>query len=199
MNEINPVNPVNGDPTNPQWQGGKPQGAIAQVPSTFNLQQVLEFSFHIRRLPTVNFTVNKVNVPGVSLPAAGQETPFMQIPVPGDHVTYETLVLNFRIDEGMENYFELHKWLTTISGLRGGDAYGRLAVKPEYTGFGVTSEILVAVRNAQKNVVRAITYHDAWPTTLKMDQIFDATLQEVSYFSATAVFRFSTFDTSIDV
>lgn len=187
------------NPNLPQWQSQKPTGALEQVPSTVNLQSPLGFRFFIKRLPNVAFFVNKMNLPGITLPAAEEATPFMMLPKPGDHVVYEQLVLNFRIDEGMENYFSLQDWLQTIGGLKGGEAYGRLAAKPEYTGYGLESEILVSVLNAQKNVVRNITYSDSWPTQLKLDNIFDAGLTEVQYFSATAIFRFSVMTSSTEV
>jgi hypothetical protein len=192
---VDGINPQTGQPTQPQWQPTKPQGALNQVPPTFNLQSGIGYQFHIKRLPNVNFFVNRVNTPGVSLPPAIEHTPFIIIPKPGDHIIYEPLVLNFLIDEGLNNYFELQKWLATIAGRRGGRAYGELAKNPEYTGHGVMSEILVSILNAQKNVIRTITYHDAWPTSLtKLDH--DAQATAVPYLDATATFLFTDYDTS---
>lgn len=187
------------DPNLPQFQPEKPTGALKQVPETFDLQQVLGFRFFIKRLPTVNFFVNQVNIPGISLPSADEATPFLVLPQPGDHPQYETLVLNFKVDQGMENYFALVKWMLTISGLLGRRAYTKLAVKPEYTGEGVKSEILVSILNAQKNLIRSITYHDAWPTQVKLDRALDSTLESVEYLNCTAIFKYSFYESSTDV
>lgn len=180
----------------PQWQPDKPIGALNQVPQTFDLQSSLGFRFFIKRLPSVNFFVNKVNIPGINLPAAGEATPFIELPLPGDHPTFDMLVLNYRIDKGMDNYFSLVDWMLALSGLLGGDAYADLAKKPGFTGKGLVSEILVSITNSQKNVIRNITYHDAWPTQLRLDRVLDVTLESVEYLSATAVFRYSFYESN---
>ena len=180
------------------WKPDKPQGAINQNPKTENLQSPLGFRVHIKRSPNTNYFVHRINVPGILLPSADEATPFTVIPQPGDHVTFDPLVLTFRVDEGMNNYFELQKWLLDISGLDGGKAYQKLNKRPEYTGFGVKSEILVSCLNAQKNPVRNITYHDSWPTQLSGLQ-YDASLTSVDYLTATCTFRYIFYESTTDV
>ena len=176
----------------------KPAGALADVPATFNLQSPLGFRFFIKRAPNTNYYVNRVNIPGIQLPAAEQATPYYPVPWPGDHLSWETLILNFRVDEGMNNYFELHNWMMAASTAIPSD-YATLSKTPEFTGFGVESEIVLAVQNAQKNVIRIINFHYAWPTVLKMDASFDTSLTEVHYVSATCVFKYLNYDSTTQV
>ena len=41
-------------------------------------------------------------------------TPFKDIPIMGDKLTYENLDITFIIDEFLENYRSLHEWMTAI-------------------------------------------------------------------------------------
>ena len=41
-------------------------------------------------------------------------TPFKEIPVQGDHLTFDNLEITFLVDEKLENYRELHQWLVGI-------------------------------------------------------------------------------------
>ena len=41
-------------------------------------------------------------------------TPLKDIPLLGDKLTYEDLTITFIVDENLENYIEMHTWLTAI-------------------------------------------------------------------------------------
>lgn len=165
-------------------------GALRNVPDTFNYQSPIGFRFYIKRLPTVNFYVQKVNIPGVILPAAIEVTPFLDIPQPGDHVQYEPLMLEFLVSEGLENYVELQKWLLTIGDAAGGQAYAKLMNANPISGDGIRSEIILSVEDSAKNPVTNVVFHDAWPTSLT-GLSFDSTeVGDIKYLNATATFKY---------
>ena len=56
----------------------------------------LGFDFRIRKLPTVNYFVQSVNLPGVQLGEAQIPTPFITVPIPGDHMSFGDLIVTFR-------------------------------------------------------------------------------------------------------
>jgi hypothetical protein len=169
------------------------KGAISQVPTTFNYQSPLGFRFFIRRLPEVNYFVNKINIPGLTLPAAPEASPFIEIPQPGDHVVFDPLVVSFIIDEGLNNYKQLQRWLKIIGDAAGGEEYKWLANKSMIDQDGVKSEIMLSIEDSSRNQILTVNFHDAWPTSLTALQ-FDATQTDVQYLIATAVFRYSTYD-----
>lgn len=183
--------------SNFNWKPSKPQGALSRNPSTPNLQSPLGFRFFVRRSPNVNYYVNKCNVPGVSLGPATHATPNLIIPEPGDHIQFEPLVVTFRVDEGMKNYFEISNWMKAIAGFNPRELI-KLAANPEWSGYGILSEIEVIVLNAQKNAIRNIFYHRAWPTQLSTLQ-FDTTLETVDYVPATCVFYYMDYSTDTNV
>lgn len=179
------------------WKPAKPTGALSRNPSTVNLQSPLGFRFNVQRSPDVTYFVNRINVPGMSVGAAPYATPNLIMPLPGDHIQFEPLVVTFRVDEGMKNYFELAHWMKGLSGFDTKEL-SKMVANPEWSGYGVTSELEVLVLNAQKNAVRKIFYHHAWPTQLSTLQ-FDVSLETVDYVPATVVFMYRDYDTDTDV
>jgi hypothetical protein len=186
------------EPVKPNWEPPKPTGALKDNPKTEDLQSALGIRFHLKRSPNTNYFVYRINLPGITLPSADEGTPFIELPQPGDHIQFEQpLIVTFRVDKGLNNYFELHHWLKDISGFNP-KKYAELNKNPEYTGYGIKSEILVSLLNAQKNVIRNLTYHECWPTSLST-LVFDAAVTEERYLTATCVFRFSDFSSTLDV
>ena len=51
---------------------------------------------------------------GINLGDAIFPTPFKQIPIQGDDLTFDNLEITFLVDEKLENYRELHQWLVGI-------------------------------------------------------------------------------------
>src|SRR5690606_103637 len=59
--------------------------ALDKVPSNNNFLSPLGFHFSVRKLPNVNFFVQRVRIPSISLPPADTPNPFVKIPYSGDH------------------------------------------------------------------------------------------------------------------
>jgi hypothetical protein len=186
------------EPIRPNWEPTKPTGALENNPKTEDTQSALGCRFHIQRSPNTNYFVYRVNIPGITLPAAEEGTPFISLPQPGDHIQFEQpLVVTFRVDRGLNNYFELWNWVRDIAGIDP-KAYTKLNQNPEYSGYGIKSEILVSILNSQKNVIRNFTYHEAWPSSLSTLQL-DASATEERYLTATVVFKFNDYSSTLDV
>ena len=66
------------------------------------------------KLPTVEFFIQTANIPGITLGDTSLDTPLKDIPMPGDKVTYQSLDVSFLVDENLNNYKEIHDWMTGI-------------------------------------------------------------------------------------
>ena len=183
----------------------KSQGALNQVPQTFNQQPGTSFKVNIKRFPDVNYYVYKINIPTITLPMAPEATPILAIPKPGSQVMFDPLVMVFRVEEGLKNFTQLGDWMKTIASLyEPGPSdlnplpspYGLLAENAEWTGEGVTTEILVAITGSAKNSILNMTFHDCWPSQLSMNKTLDSTTADVQYLDATATFRYSYYEFS---
>ena len=91
-----------------------PQSPIFRQPTQLDYASPTQFKFGINQLPKVEFFTTQANVPGISLADAVFPTPYKDIPVMGDKLTYENLTISFLVDENLENYISLHEWMTGI-------------------------------------------------------------------------------------
>jgi hypothetical protein len=153
------------------------------------------FKFILLRAPHLNFTVQQVNVPGVTAEPPRVETPFMTLPLPGARSTYNPLSLSFKVTENFENYLEILEWIHALSpennfrGYRTASAKGR-------TFDGLTSDIDLTI--LQSSMLPSINFKfvDAMPTSLS-DLTFDTTVSDVDYITATVEFMYSYYEHTI--
>ena len=68
-------------------------------------------NYQLKNFPKVAFLCQAANIPGVRIPDINVATPFRDIPIAGTETEYEDLVVKFLIDENMENYVSIHKWI----------------------------------------------------------------------------------------
>ena len=88
--------------------------ALARQPTEFDYADPTKFKFSITKLPLVEFFTTQANIPGISLGESVFPTPFKQIPLQGDELTFDNLEITFIVDEKLNNYRELHQWLVGI-------------------------------------------------------------------------------------
>ena len=90
------------------------QSPLARQPEKLDYASPTQFKFGIHQLPKVEFFTISANVPGISAGFATQPTPFKDIPIVAEKLTYENLSITFQIDEYLENYISLHNWMKGI-------------------------------------------------------------------------------------
>jgi hypothetical protein len=180
---------INNQPTNPQFLS--PVG----------------FNFSIRKLPNVNYFAQSINLPGVQLGETIFPTPFINIPIAGDHMSFGDMAITFKIDENMENYIELFNWiqylgypesfnqskeiydkngLDSLSGLRNVQRTQRSL------GAGGVSDATLTVLNSASVPNMSIEIEDAFPLSIS-DIQFDVRTPDIDYIEATATFKFKLF------
>jgi len=160
--------------------------AIDSRPENMNFLSPLNFKFQLKRAPAVNFFIQKINLPGLSLPNIDVGTSIINIPYPGDHLLYNDLTISFKVDENLENYMEIHGWLRSLGRL---DSYAQLASKPVYTGEGITSEISLMLLTSYKNPNYEIVFENAFPVSLSgLD--FLTTADDIDYLKDEVVFKY---------
>ena len=87
---------------------------VARQPTKLDYASPTQFKFSINQLPKVEFFTVSANIPDLTLADVVIPTPFKPIPVLGQNLTYGNLSITFIVDEFLENYRELHEWLTGI-------------------------------------------------------------------------------------
>ena len=166
---------------------------MATIDATIhNFLSPLNFKFRLKRAPNLNFFVQQITIPGVSLPSVDVSNPLLRIPYPGDHVMYEELSLTFKVDENLQNYLEIQNWIRGI-GKTSYQEYVAINSNKSYTGDGITSEISVTVLTSSKNPNYEIVFQEAFPISLS-GLTFKTTDESVDYLEASAQFRYLIYD-----
>ena len=70
---------------------------MATQPQNLNFLSPLGAKFEIKRLPTINFFVQAVSLPSVSMGEVEVPTPFTKLRKPGDQLMFGDLVLQYRV------------------------------------------------------------------------------------------------------
>ena len=87
---------------------------LNRQPTKLDYSSPTQFRFLINQLPKVQYFTVAANIPGITLGEGVFNTPLKDIPLLGDKLTYEDLNITFIVDENLENYVEMHTWLTSI-------------------------------------------------------------------------------------
>ena len=80
-------------------------------PAKMDYASPVQFRFKCTKLPQVEFFCQSANIPGISLGSGTQPTSLVDVPIPGDKITYQDLSITFIVDENLNNYKEIHDWL----------------------------------------------------------------------------------------
>jgi hypothetical protein len=167
--------------------------ALENTPTNPNFLSPLNFKFSIKRAPHVNFFVQKINLPSISLPTIDTPTPFVKIPQPGEHLDYADLTLSFRVDENLQNYLEIHNWIRALGKPKDFSEYRALSQNPNYTGDGLRSDLTLMILSSSKNPNYEIVFTDAYPYDIS-ELTFDTTKSDVEFIEATATFKYVLFE-----
>ncbi len=155
------------------------------------------FMFTIERLPKVSFFTQSIALPSLSLPALEQPTPLSIIEVPSDKLLFSSLEVPFIVDEKMDNWMEVFKWM---QGLGFPEEY------PQYTtenqtrnGMGGMSELArnyseakLIILGSNNQPVRTFNFVDCFPTSLSGIN-FSSTNTDVQYATASVTLEYSYF------
>lgn len=161
--------------------------AYGNQPTNVNFLSPLGFSFKIKKTPHLNYFVQSVTLPGVSIAPIEVPNPFSKIPFAGSQLTYDTMSLTFKVDEDMKNYLEIYNWLTGMGFPKDFAQYQNIA--NQTTGEGVFSDLTLIINTSSKNPNIEVTFYDAFPLNLS-PLTFDTTPEEVSHITCTVEFKY---------
>lgn len=174
--------------------------AISNLPDNTNFLSPLGFTFSIKKTPGVNYFVQSVNLPSVSLGSIDLETPFVKIPYPGDHIAYDPLTLTFRVDEDMRNYAEIYNWILATGFPDAFEQYQSMSEVAKFrgtanrmSGEGQYSDASLIILNSVKAPIIEFKFHDLFPVSLGEIQ-FDTRDTDVNYVEASVTFAYRKFD-----
>ena len=186
---------------------------IDRTPSKFDYASPIQFRFKMTKLPNVEFFVQSANIPGITLGETSIETPLKDIPIPGDKVTYSSLDVSFLVDENLNNYKEIHDWITGLGFPQDHKQFSTLlgtsadrfpgttssttatgsSIKQPLDEGGIYSDATLTVLN-NKNIAKTeIRFQNVYPTTLG-GLSYSITASDVDYLTVNASFSYMYYD-----
>jgi len=128
--------------------------------------------------PNLEYFAQSVNHPGASVNPTEISIPRLsQLPLQGDKLTYTELSINLIIDEDMESYKEMQKWME----------------ESVETLDDISADITVLILTSHNNKNIEIRYKNCIPTNIGAFEL-NSTTGDTTLMTFDATFRFSHFE-----
>ena len=171
-----------------------------------------QFKFVINQLPKVEFNTISANIPAINLGEAIFPTPYKEIPLMGDTLTYDNLEISFIVDEYLENFLSVHDWITAIgfpedrkqfAEFRGNTSATPIPTVGKSTDIGETttptaaramfSDMTLTVLSNKNNPILETRFYDAFPVAISgLNYTQNAT--DIENIVATITFRYKLYE-----
>ena len=186
---------------------------IDRTPSKLDYASPIQFRFKMTKLPNVEFFVQTANIPGITLGSTSFETPLKDIAGVGDKVTYQSLDVSFLVDENLNNYKEIHDWITGLGFPQdhkqfntllatGSDRFSGSTASTAATGTstpqplsegGIYSDATLTVLNSKNIAKTEIRFQNVFPVSLG-SLSYDIKASDVDYLQVSASFNYMYYD-----
>ena len=157
------------------------------------------FKFILKRAPKVSFFGNSANLPAISMGTAVQPTYLKDIDRPGDKVQFEDFNFRFLVDENLENYLEIYNWIRglgypeSLQEIYDWQKSDKNFIQPRHSELNLFSDATLQILTSSENPNFKIVFQDMFPVGLSTLN-FDATSEDVSYFTAEATFKYTIYN-----
>jgi hypothetical protein len=164
--------------------------SVNNQPTNLNFLSPTGYKLLLSRAPTVEFMVQRVSLPTLTLPVTYQPNPFVAIPRPGDHLEFGQLSVTFKVNENLDNYLEIYNWMIALGKP---EQYSQYTLKDRpYQDASeqkqtVASDITLTFLTSAMNGNLEFTMRDCFPISLT-DLEVDSTVSDVEYITASATF-----------
>ena len=175
--------------------------SISIQPENQNLLQSTKFQLNFDRLPYLTFFCTSANIPGVSIQSLTQPTPFINLTLPGNKLTYESLEVSFLVDEDFMSWRGIHDWIRGLAFPTGFDEYSKL-IQQRRTQVPLAvsapqklqySDAFLTVYTNKNNPNFRVHIKDCFPITLS-SIMFNTENSADTIVTASATFKFNYYE-----
>ena len=172
-------------------------------PTKLDYSSQIQFRFEILYLPLVEYFIQSANVPGLSLQTATVPTPLYDYPIPGDTITFDPLNISFLVDENLNNFNELHKWISRLGFAESNTEFADLlregtpsqrtpsskGIQKPLPEVGIYSDATLTILNSKNIPKTEIRFKNVYPTSISgLDYSIGGT--DVDYVTCSATFNY---------
>ena len=185
---------------------------LNRQPTALDYSSPTQFRFLINQLPKVQYFTTEANLPGITLDELELGSPLKDLPLLGSKLTYDDLTITFIVDENLENYIEMHTWLTAIgfpkdrkqfSDFRSTTSNTKTSTRGESKDIGevgattpeisMTSDAVLTILTNKNNPVVECRFADVFPTSLS-GLTYSQNQTDVEYLTATVNFKYKLYE-----
>jgi|TARA_B110000438_G_scaffold191405_1_gene183039 hypothetical protein len=183
------------------------QSPLYRQPDKLDYASPTQFRFGINQLPKVEFFTTEANLPGIDMGFTQQNTPFKDIPIIGDKLTYGSLEITFIVDEYLENYISLHNWMTGLGFPSSRQQFSKFRDVESNVGAGqkavpsvdqvgtatpdknLYSDAFLMLLSNKNNAIVEVIFENVFPVSLS-SLSYSQNATDVDYMSATCTFQY---------
>ena len=167
-------------------------------PANKNFLSPVGFKFVIGRTPNVDYFCQSASIPEVSIGTREIQTPIKDYTIPGDKMTFGDLQLSFLVNEDLDNYYEIYKWLKGLTNPKDQKEFYDYIENVDEKGRTGTfrktmSDARLLILNSNYNTISAINFFNIFPTSLTTLE-FDASATDINYFTAQVNFKYTLYE-----
>ena len=188
--------------------------AITRQPTQLDYASPAQFKFKITKLPKVEYFCTEINIPGLQMSSATQNTALRDIPIPGDKLDFGDLILTYMVDEKFDNFEELYNWLRGLGIPIDHKDYANLvsAGRDRFPNQGkdfnpsrgtkeqpavpmgpALSDATLSILSAKNNVIKEVRFIDLFPVSMT-GASFTQQAQDINYITSTVNFKYSYYE-----
>ena len=130
-------------------------------------------------LKGLEFYLQSVDLPTVSVGEANYSTPKLNVQLGGDKLVYDPFTANVLCDEKMDNFAAIYKWLNDTVNV---DSL-----------YDLICDVSLIVLNSSNNETRTVNFKNCYPNSMS-GIAFDTGASEVQYASFSVTFRYDYYE-----
>ena len=185
---------------------------LSRQPDQLDYSSPTQFRFILNQIPKVQFFVQAANIPAISMGELVIPTPYKQIQILGDQLTFGNLNISFIVDEELANYKTIHDWMIGIgfpksklqfvdfrrsgsnlpgAGDGGNTDIGKVGTPTADRHF--FSDATLTILSNKNNPLMEVRFSDLFPVALSgLD--YNQNVTDVEYLTATIDFRYKLYE-----
>jgi len=167
-------------------------------PNNQNFLSPVGFKFIIGRTPNVDFFCQSAAIPQVEIGVREISTPIKDYSLPGDKMTFGDLNLRFLVNEDLDNYYEIYKWLKGLTNPKHQENFQKYLATVDEKGRPeefdkMMSDARLLILNSNYNVISNINFYNIFPTSLTTLE-FDSSATDITYLTADVNFKYTLYE-----
>ena len=167
-------------------------------PNNQNFLSPIGFKFILGRTPNVDYFCQSASIPQVEIGVREITTPVKEYSLPGDKMTFGDLNLRFLVNEDLDNYYEIYKWLKGLTNPKHQKNFQTYLASVDEKGRPeefdrMMSDARLLILNSNYRTISTINFFNIFPTSLTTLE-FDASATDVNYLTAEVNFKYTLYE-----